>query len=180
LKRNEAKLRYINDLCEACSAITKKYSPEVNGHLLVREMSLRAIHAWSEQWAPHNQRTPPNGGWDWNGIRSSPRFAREVNVFKIAVWGKDDLLAGLSIGLSNRTAVCLEAVEAYPLLRPPMKGIILPVVLDCAAAYAQLTGRREIWLLEPAGDELINLYTSVYEFELVTPRRGKRYCRKEV
>jgi hypothetical protein len=128
LKRNEAKLRYINDLCEACAAITKKYAPEVNGHLSVREMSLRAIQAWFEQWAPHNQRIPPNGGWDWNAIRHSPRFAREVNVFRIAVWGQDDMLAGLSIGRSNKTAVCLEAVEAHPMLRPPIKGIILPVM----------------------------------------------------
>jgi hypothetical protein len=96
------------------------------------------------------------------------------------LWGPGDFLAGLAIGKPNSTAVLIEAIENHPLLRPPLKGQILPFILDVAASYAQLTAREEIWLVEPANQELINLYVQEYEFEFVKPRKQRPYCRKRI
>lgn len=74
----------------------------------------------------------------------------------------------------------MHAVEGNPNPANPLKGKVLPLVLETAACYAQCTGREDVWLLAPASEQLINLYTSQYGFTLVKPRKGVPYCRRKV
>jgi hypothetical protein len=101
-------------------------------------------------------------------------------LFHCAVWADTQRLAGLALGVPNSTAVVLEGVENDPAPGNPLKGRVLLMILEAAACYAQLTGRKEIWALEPANERLVDLYVTGYGFDLVTGKGHKPYCRKRV
>lgn len=69
--------------------------------------------------------------------------------------------------------------EADPRPECPLKGKRILIALDAIAAYVQGSGRAEI-RVEPANDKLVEVYQTVYEFEVVSPRKGKPYCRKRI
>lgn len=144
----------------------------------VREITRAAGEAWQTQWRPINERTPPEGGWDWPDIWTD-RKRHNTELFHAAVWfgGR---LSGLALGVPNKTAVVLEGVEGDPNSDNPAKGLVLLTILEAATCYAQITGRQEIWLKEPANERLVSLYVDGYGFELVTDKARKPYCRKRV
>ncbi|WP_267361482.1 MULTISPECIES: hypothetical protein [unclassified Methylobacterium] len=144
----------------------------------MREITRAAGEAWQKQWRPNNERTPPEGGWDWPDIWTD-RKRHHTELFHAAVWF-GDRLCGLALGVPNRTAVVLEGVEGDPNSDNPAKGLVLLTVLEAATCYAQITGRQEIWLKEPANERLVSHYVDAYGFELVTDKAHKPYCRKRV
>jgi hypothetical protein len=139
------------------------------------EMTWTAIEAWKSQWTGVRSRDEPDGGWDWESIRTL--FRRDPKRFEVAVWSHDKL-CGLAVGTLNKTATVVEVLEGHPDPTHPLRGEVLLIVLQAATTYAQRTGRPEVWLMEPA-EGLIHLYEKL-GFSLETPKRGKRYCRRKV
>ena len=135
--------------------------------------------AWRSQWQPLSKRVPPNGGWDW----PSYRLAADRNPTRhcVAMWcKKESELCGFLLVRLNNTACCVEAVEGSPNPTHGLRGLVLPVALELASRYAQLKGRQEVWLCKPANDMLLWHILNDYRFELVSPKRGASFCRKEV
>lgn len=142
----------------------------------MRPIDATALAAWQSQWHPFNDRFPPDGGWDWPQVFE--RYRREVKRFDVSVWHADRL-CGLSIGKFASTAVQLDVIEGAPTPDHPLKGNILPLILEATANAAQLSGRREIKLMEPTKG-MIERYITTFGFRLEVPRGGKTYCVRSV
>lgn len=80
----------------------------------------------------------------------------------------------------NNTACCIKALEGSPDPNHGLKGLVLLVALELASMYAQSKGRREVWLYKPANDMLLWHILNDYCFELVSPKSGASFFRKEV
>jgi hypothetical protein len=175
LSKSQAAAKYRNALAQARAAAAVSLAGTIAEAFSITPMSSDAMDAWEKDWLPANDREPPNGGWDWPAVRE--RYAGEVGVFDTAVWSGDQL-CGLAIGTINRTAVCIDAVEGSPCPHP-LKGKVLPIIFQCAAMYAQNTGRRQIRLIEPV-DGLIPLYRETYLFTVDKLPDGTPYCWRNV
>lgn len=144
--------------------------------ITIREMSGKIDDAWHTQWTAAKLRTPPDGGWDWPYKRKHYDY---VSALKVAMWADDEtVLCGLMLARLNNTACVVDMLEGNPDPRHPLKGRVAFLGLDIAARYAQLNGRRELWINDPANDRLIELYVSGYDFEHVKPKGRPPYCRR--
>ncbi len=80
----------------------------------------------------------------------------------------------------NNTACVIEMFEGSPNPHHSIKGMVPLVALEAASLYAQSTGRREVWLPSPANAMVLQYFLTGYGFELITPKKGVPFCRKEV
>lgn len=174
--KRRAENRYIQARYDALRATTVTLEGSTRAPFLLTEMSRRAEEAWRQQWVPHNDREPPNGGWDWPAFRT--RLRGHIDRFEVAVWC-GDLLCGLAIGTLSNSAAAIQAVEGSPVPGCPLKGDVLLIALQAVTCYAQVTGRGEVRIMEPA-PALIPLYERGYGFALESPRRERPYCWRRV
>lgn len=174
-----AKLRYITLRAEAMATAWLELRDHLPDGASLSHMSSRSDVAWYSQWQPINDREPPNGGWHWPN-----RFAhykeRPENLC-VAMWSRNEQeLCGMLVARLNRTAAVVDAIEGSPKVNHSLTGKVLLLGLETAARYAQITGRRELWLMEPSNKKLTRLYVGQYGFEYVTPQKGVPFCRREV
>ncbi len=178
MNHTAVKSQHINfaGIAAAAALSLKEYLPS---SLYLTLASGKSDGAWRTQWQPISNRTPPNGGWDW----PSYRLARNVDPSRIfaAMWCRNESeLCGLLLMRLNNTACCIEMVESNPDPNHPLRGMVLTVALELSSMYAQSKGRREVWLCRPPNDMLFWYLVNVYGFELVSPKKGAAFCRKEV
>lgn len=93
------------------------------------------------------------GGFPWDEIhrqvRSTPRR------FEIAIWD-GVLLCGLAIGMASRgkdgpdTNVTIRFLERRGGNLNALRGVIAPIAIDAADAYARVLGKRMIYLKNPS------------------------------
>lgn len=180
MSRQAVKQKYIAARGAAYRATVETLHGKIDAPFSLSEMSLRSDRAWSEQWVSHpsyEERSPPNGGWDWPLWRHN--YINNLDRFELAVWS-GDRLAGLALGTLTKQAHRLLVAEGDPRPENPARGQLLLIILQAATLYAQRTGRKQLHLVEPANQALTKLYTSVYGFTLVKVRGEAPYCMREV
>jgi hypothetical protein len=131
----------------------------------------RTREAYLDQWLGN-----PKCSWDWEEIF---RRHNDPDRLDIAIWGADERLCGLAVGLTTGEAVEIRFLEGDPRLDCPLKGRRILITLESAACYAQARGRREL-RVRPKNERLETLYRQTYGFVLETTRSGDRYYRKGV
>ena len=129
--------------------------------------------ALATQWAANGASLSV---WDWNEIF---RRHHDPDRLDMVIWGTDDRLCGIGLGLTTGQAVDIRYVQGDPREGCPLKGKRTLIFLECAAGYAQLRGKAEL-RIEPKNQALINLYTKIYGFSLETPRGANAYYKKVV
>ncbi len=178
MKPAATKSQHMNfqEIAAAASFSLKEYLPS---SFSLTPGSEKSDGAWRSQWQPVSNRMPPNGGWDW----PSCRLARSNDPTKLcaAMWCQSEReLCGFLLMRLNNTACRIEAVEGSPNPNHSMRGLVLLVALEMASMYAQSKGRREVWLCGPSNDMLLWYILNDYCFELVSPKTGPAFCRKQV
>ena len=178
VSRERAHVAYLDAQYRAIASTVESLGRLVpDAEMTIREISSKIDVAWQKQWKGSG-RLPPDGGWDWPVKRTQYTFNSAI---KLAMWcRKEAILSGLMLGRLNNTACVIDYLEGSPDDAHPLKGKVTLFGLDVAARYAQETGRREVWIKNPANDVLIDLYARAYGFEYVKPRQGGPYCRKAV
>jgi hypothetical protein len=164
------------EIIAAAAASLKEYLPS---SFSLTQGSEKSDDAWRRQWQPVSNRKPPNGGWDWPACRLAR--GRDPARLCAAMWCRNGSeLCSLVLMRLNNTACRIEMVEGSPNPHHSMKGLVIPAALELAAMYAQAKGRREVWLCSPANDMLLWFLINDYGFELVSPKKGRPFCRREV
>lgn len=120
----------------------------------------RAELAFRDAWFP----AAPDRGFDWLEIW---RQLRAPDTLHMAVWARqmrgDDQLAALASLRVTGRAVEVAFLEGDPRPDCPLKGVRTAAVLEAAAHYAQLLGRREL-RLTPVNERTRRLYVEGYGF----------------
>lgn len=135
--------------------------------IVITEWSGRAARAL-EDW--------PKTVFDWPEIF---RRHNDPDRLDMAIWGGQDRLSALALGLTSGQALTLRFLEGDPRQDCPLRGRRIAVALETAANYAQLRGKKEI-RVQPINDQLVYLYEKVYGFTLESPRNEAPYYRKGV
>jgi len=148
----------------------------INGFLLAM-VDDDACRAWNDEWAPTEDRPHQDGGWDWPAIHGQTQYKKAK--FCIALWHGKTTLSGLTLVSVARRAVRIEIVEGNPRSNHPLKGSVLPILLDTVARFGQQLGRAELRLMNPVKG-MVRVYCEVYNFELVALPKGRRMCRREI
>jgi hypothetical protein len=151
----------------AAEAARQRYGTNVQ----ISEWSNRSFEAIKAQWI--GEKRDPT--FDWQEIY---RRYREPDQLDFAIWVGDRLCA-MGLGLIRSDYIELAFLESDPRADCPLRGKRIVIALDAVANYVQACGRIEI-RVEPANAKLVQVYQTVYEFELVSPRKGKPYCRKRI
>lgn len=131
----------------------------------------RARESYLDQW-----RGEPKCNWDWEEIF---RRHNDPDKLDVAIWGPNERLCGLGIGLTTGEALELRFLEGDPRADCPLKGRRILIFLESAACYAQARGRPEL-RVRPKNERLEDLYRQTYGFVLETNSRGDRYLRKDI
>lgn len=142
-------------------------------------LSGKADLVWKETWQPICSRVPPEGGWVWPDIRT--RYRKKPKNLSVGFWCENsEILCGMMASRLNNTACVLDRLEGYPGDNSPFKGYIALMAIELCAAYAAITGRREVWLNEPANEGLIRYYQSLGFEYVAAVNSNSAFCRKEV
>jgi len=129
--------------------------------------------AWRDQWEPMNDRTPPNGGWNWpNERRWCEKNAKRMGI---ALWHQDSLCA-LAVAVTNKNAVNLRLVEGSPIERHPLRGDVLLAVTLLFEVYQLELGLSQMKIIAPA-PALIPKYVAL-GYELASSRNGDTIMHK--
>lgn len=137
----------------------------------IGDWGTRAASALTAQWKDEHA-----SDWDWPEIF---RRHKDIDRLDIVIWGPEDRLCGLGLGLRKADFVELRFLERDPRPDCPLIGKIIPIMLECSTCYAQATGRDEL-RLEPTNDQLATLYKDTYGFTVAKDRKGQAYCQKRV
>jgi hypothetical protein len=129
----------------------------------------RAREAYLDQW-----RGDPKCNWDWEEIF---RRHNDPDRLDVAIWGPNERLCGLGLGLTTGEALDLRFLEGDPRPDCPLKGRRILIFLESAACYAQARGRAEL-RIRPKNERLEDLYRQTYGFMLETRRGGESYYRR--
>lgn len=171
--RTQTNYLYANRRLRARNSALNSLGNYITVPINITEIDTNAIQAWRNTWLPQNTRQPPNGGWNWDEVKS--KYARKPKHFCAAIWSNSEL-CGLAVGELNKTAVKIEAIEGSPVAHHPLHGLILAVSLEYATKYAQASGLREIWAIEP-GEAIVDSYLR-FGFAVGRAADGRRICKR--
>ena len=162
-----AKQRYIQNRHDAYAKTTRDLGGVLGVDFSLVELSNRALEAIEKQWGKSH--------FDWAAIN---RKYNDPSCAKFAIW-VGERLAAICVADTTGQSVKVRYLEGDPRGDCPLKGRRILVALDAMANYAQLRGKVEL-VLEPINEKLIDLYESVYGFEVVRPKKDPAFCRKKV
>lgn len=129
--------------------------------------------AWRDQWQAKNYRSPPNGGWDWPSLRVA--CERKYSNMGVAVWdSRDSTLCGLAWAKTNQSAVVIKILESNPNRLHCLKGKITFIFLLVFRVYKQKRDLPQLWIWEPANDDLVSWYAR-FGFSLETSASGDKF-----
>jgi hypothetical protein len=166
-----AKARFEADRFAARHQATENLRGQLGGEFTIAGWSGRAREAFLDQWSKE-----PGVVFPWDDVF---RRHNDPDRLDVAIWGPNDRLCGLGLGLTTSEAVELRFLEGDPRPDCPLKGRRILMFLECAACYAQARGRREL-RIQPINEQLETLYRQTYGFVLETPRGGERYYRRGI
>lgn len=157
----------------ACRSAVSAVREEMGLLFTTSEWSGHARQAYTDQWEKLVR--SPDSNFDWPAIFEA---YHGPSVLSIAIW-HGERLCGLAMATVSNSAVRLEYMEREPNNDCPLKGAMIPLVLDACATYAQLRGRAEL-RLHSVRPSLKSLYMEVYGFEEVTPRKEAPYLKRDL
>ena len=129
----------------------------------------RAREAYPAQWADQSQ-------FDWPEVF---RRHNDMDRLDIVMWGPENRLSGLAMGLTTPKCVEIRFLEGDPRPNCPLKKFRALIAIECSACYAQALGREEL-RVQPVNKELEDYYRS-FNFEPVKPPKGQQpYWRLKV
>lgn len=177
-KQHSANIRYLNLQIEAWARAQEEIGPRLGlpDGFSISHLNTKAEYEWRRQWQPISDRTPPHGGWDWSKLNWD--YRNDPGALKLSFWVNNDLL-GLCLGRLNKTAVRIDYLEAAPISNHSLRGKLLPLAIETGAMYAQGTGRKELWLMDPV-PAVIEYSRRYYGFEYLEPQGSTPFCRIEV
>lgn len=113
--------------------------------------------------------------WDWFEIKRKFRNIPARFELSVSVNGE---LCGLAIGKPSRGRrhVSIYFMEGNPSSAHPLKGHVLPILLEGLALYGEALGCSYIRLIQPVA-ELIPRYEQA-GFSLATDKSHRLYCEK--
>lgn len=118
----------------------------VSSDTLLTPISPRAIRAFQRQWrSPHFSGA---GNWVWTLL--ARRFVRKPRSFHAALWHGSEL-CGLCVGRvsKGRENLTLHYMESAPSRTHPLRGLVIPFMLEAATQYAFALGVKRLVLREP-------------------------------
>ncbi|WP_144445574.1 hypothetical protein [Inquilinus limosus] len=169
-----AKERYERDRDTARREAALNLRPHLAVDFRLSGWTGKTLGAYFDQWGPADRH--PDGDWDWPEII---RRHNDADRLDIAIWGPDDRLCGLALGLTKGRAIEIRYVEGDPRADCPLTGRRILIVLECAAIYAQAMGKAELHV-QPVNASLVDLYQVKYGFTLASPRKQSPYYWKKV
>ena len=127
--------------------------------VVAREITLLDCHTadgWESLDCPGGRAA--RGGWEW--VKELPFYRRRPNRFEISLHAGGTLCA-LCYGKTSQhgTRVRMNLIESIPIRPNPLGHRALTVLSFAAAAFADITGATEVWVLDPA-PQLEGLYQS--------------------
>ncbi len=135
-------------------------------------VSRRTYEAIDNQWGDARERV----NWDW------PQLFRRYNEIKrldVAVWTPDDRLVMVALATVSKEALTLRYVEGDPRADCEFKGKRIPLALEVAVRYAQMSGLAEI-RIQPLNEALTQLYENEFGFTLVSTKGEVPYWCREI
>ncbi|MGZ4953597.1 MAG: hypothetical protein ACXV8Q_00675 [Methylobacter sp.] len=138
-----------------------------------------ALTAWQQSWDSVNQRTPPDGGWDWQYklYEASKKYSKRL--VSIAVWSDNSCLCGLAICSKSRgnRVLSLHYLEGSPVEQHPLSGYVFQIIDSTLQEYGYLINANDIRIMQPV-DNLISHY-NFYGYILNKKTLfGRPYCVK--
>jgi hypothetical protein len=132
------------------------------------------LEAWERQWLPEMPPGEEWSDWNWKGGMARRRPKRHKR-FEVAIWS-DEHLCGLALGAPSlrRRNLTIRVVQGSPLANHPLKGKILPIVIELASMYGAALDCQELRFSNPLTG-MIPVYERV-GFRLVRERKGVVHC----
>lgn len=173
--RSQTTASYANFRLLARNSALSSLTSQINVSINITDIDSDSMQAWKNTWLPNSMRQPPNGGWNWEAIKS--KYSRKPKHLSAAIWSNTEL-CGLVVGDLNKTAVKIDAIEGSPVAHHPLRGLILAIGLEYAAKYAQASRLQEIWAIEP-GEAIVGLYLRL-GFAVGNAPDGRRICKRRL
>jgi hypothetical protein len=130
--------------------------------------------AYDNQWPIERHK---DASWDW--IEVFRRYHRDADRLDMVLWGPQDRLCGLALGLCSKQAVEVRFVEGDCRTSCPLKSKRFLIFLECATNYAQGRGRAEL-RIDPVNPALERLYTETYGFSRGTNQQRQTCLGKRI
>jgi hypothetical protein len=124
---------------------------------LKREVSLTGIDFRASVRAQAWESSPnrlPDVTLSWPGIAA--KYARTApKRFELAVWFRDSLLCGLSLGQPTWSGqkLRLDLIEASP-DKTPLSGVVADITIIAAKVYADLIGATQLRIMHPVNEKV--------------------------
>jgi hypothetical protein len=141
-------------------------------------MGRDAIAEFKRSWLPRYAKPRAYGQWDWEH-EILPRYARDLDAFRLAIWS-DDVLCGLALGTvtRNRKRVILNFVAGSPDPSHPLKGTILLSAIAAADMYGRGLDASRLDIADPAPG-LLKTYQAL-GFTVAKTVAGATYCSRAI
>lgn len=147
-------------------------------HLRILHLTGMFVEATSIEYSLLDQAMDwPNRRYSWNWFEIKRKFRNIPARFELAVSVNGEL-CGLIIGKPSRGRRHVSAyfLEGNPDPTHPLKGLVLPILLDGLAMYGEALGCSFMRLIQPATG-LIERYEQA-GFRLATDNIHRIYCEK--
>lgn len=155
-EHQRTELNYQTLLAKSLAAAQQSLSVQQQDDVRLRridDVSLAVARTW--EMNPHRS---ADATWSWaDGFR---RYAyRHPKRFELAIWYRNAMLCGLSVGKPTYTggALRLDVIEGSP-ERHPLKGQVVTLTVFAARAYAREIGADQIRIMRPVNDDVIRHY----------------------
>lgn len=103
--------------------VAREFSQKLSMPIRLSIIHKQTLEYWESKWKSANNRTPPNGGWNWDEIIKYRNYrCAEKYRFDVAIWHNDEL-CGLSSGHISRSDKhnIIEYIEGSPNNLHPLK-----------------------------------------------------------
>ena len=132
-----------------------------------------ALTEWQQQWLPAMPPGHPWSDWDWGA--EMQRWAGQRHRLDLAIWSREHL-CGLAIGRSSprKQNFSFRVLQGSPIDQHPLKGQILPILIEIGTMYGTALDCRQLRFLQPLPGMI-----PVYErmgFRLARTSGGVHYC----
>lgn len=164
-----AKERYQANALEAYRSAARNLIPHIHVDFHVTGWTGRGVDAYRHSWKRRSK-------WDWEEIF---RRHREPDCLEMAVWSENSDLCALGLGLTSGRAVELRFLEGNGQDGCPLVGRRALIALETVSCYAQLMGKREVWV-NPINEQTTRLYVDEFGFERVVEKGRTPFFRRYV
>ncbi|MCI5166270.1 MAG: hypothetical protein D3903_09285 [Candidatus Electrothrix sp. GM3_4] len=170
-------------LCKFLQYSSTKISEDLDRKIKLTPINNTSIAYWEENWEKNSSRTPPNGGWDWNSHYLYSQRRKVKLRYSLAIW-YEEILCGMALGYASKGSAHLriDLIEGAPDNNHPLRGSILPIIVDVSMDYALIEKKQKLIIANPVPD-LIDIYSKMgftYYPEQNRIFKKESFCEREV